>query len=146
MPLTIVKDDIWYYIYGLLPDYRERYQADLAKELPRIPFVPDFVAFRDAGAALAALPLGYETGPLYPLDVEVRSVQPDTYQLDKRPMRWGGTRNDPDKSVLHVTPHITLRGIPNMAHNYVRGQRAHLIGIGHGSSAHPSGRGERHRQ
>ena len=61
--LQITKDDIWSYLYGLLhaPDYRERYRADLSKDLPRIPFAPDFGAFRDAGAALAQLHLGYET-------------------------------------------------------------------------------------
>ena len=57
--LQITKDDIWSYLYGLLhaPDYRARYQADLSKDLPRIPFAPDFGAFRDAGAVLAQLHL-----------------------------------------------------------------------------------------
>ncbi len=126
--LDIVKDDIWHYLYGLLhaPDYRERYKADLSKDLPRIPFAPDFAVFRDAGASLAALHLGYETGPLYPLDVEVQAVQPDTYQLGQRPMRWGGTRKDLDKSVLQVTPHVTLRDIPDEAHKYVVNGRTPL--------------------
>ena len=40
--LQITKDDIWSYLYGLLhaPDYREKYKADLSKDLPRIPFAP----------------------------------------------------------------------------------------------------------
>ena len=54
------KDDIWHYIYGLLhaPDYREKYRADLSKDLPRIPFAPDFGAFRDAGEQLAGCTWG----------------------------------------------------------------------------------------
>ena len=37
---AITKWDIFHYVYGLLhhPDYRERYQANLKRELPRIPF------------------------------------------------------------------------------------------------------------
>ena len=39
---TISKWDIFHYVYGLLhhPAYRERYQANLKRELPRIPFAP----------------------------------------------------------------------------------------------------------
>jgi Type ISP C-terminal specificity domain len=38
---TITKEDLFYYIYGLLhsPDYRSRYADNLGKELPRIPVV-----------------------------------------------------------------------------------------------------------
>ena len=111
--LQITKDDIWSYLYGLLhaPDYRERYKADLSKDLPRIPLATDFGAFRDAGAALAQLHLGYETCPEYELLVEVSSVGPGAYHLSDKKMSWGGTRKEPDRSVLHVTPAVTLRDI-----------------------------------
>ncbi len=124
----ISKDDIWHYLYGLLhaPDYRAQYKADLAKDLPRIPFALDFTAFQDAGVTLAALHLGYETGPLFPLDVKVKVIRPDTYQLGRRPIRWGGTRQEPDRSILHVTSHVTLRGIPDEAHKYVVNGRTPL--------------------
>ncbi|WP_375645253.1 MULTISPECIES: type ISP restriction/modification enzyme, partial [unclassified Bartonella] len=38
---TIIKEDIFYYVYGLLhsEDYRARYADNLSKELPRIPCV-----------------------------------------------------------------------------------------------------------
>ena len=126
--LQITKDDIWSYLYGLLhaPDYRERYRADLSKDLPRIPFAADFGAFRDAGAALAQLHLGYETCPEYALQVEVSRVGPEAYQLSDRKMRWGGTNKEPDRAVLHVTPAVTLRGIPEAAHHYVVNGRTPL--------------------
>ena len=126
--LQITKDDIWSYLYGLLhaPDYRAKYQADLSKDLPRIPLAPDFGAFRDAGAALAQLHLGYETCPEYELQVEVSSVGPGAYQLSDKKMSWGGTRKEPDRSVLHVTPEVTLRGIPEAAHAYVVNGRTPL--------------------
>ena len=122
--LQITKDDIWHYIYGFLhaPDYREKYRADLSKDLPRIPFAPDFGAFRDAGEELAVLHLGYETCPEYALQVEV-SGGPNPYQLDSRKMQWD---KGSDRSVLHVTPSVTLRGIPAEAHGYVVNGRTPL--------------------
>lgn len=47
---NIAKEDVFYYVYGLLhsPDYRERYADNLSKELPRIPCVKkaaDFLGF-----------------------------------------------------------------------------------------------------
>ncbi|WP_332065521.1 DEAD/DEAH box helicase [Bartonella sp. CB189] len=67
---TISKEDIFYYIYGLLhsKDYRERYADNLGKQIPRIPCVrsfADFTTFMQAGRNLAALHLNYETVPLY---------------------------------------------------------------------------------
>ena len=66
----ISKEDLFYYIYGLLhsPDYRARYADNLAKELPRIPRVKtaaDFWAFSKAGRALANLHLNYESVAMY---------------------------------------------------------------------------------
>ena len=63
---TISKEDLFYYIYGLLhaPDYRERFKNNLAKALPRIPAVrtfADFAAFRDAGRALGDLHVNFES-------------------------------------------------------------------------------------
>ena len=126
--LQITKDDIWSYLYGLLhaPDYRERYRADLSKDLPRIPFAADFGAFRDAGADLAQLHLGYETCPEYELQVDLSSGGHGAYQLSDKKMSWGGTRKEPDRSVLHVTPAVTLRGIPEAAHHYVVNGRTPL--------------------
>ena len=125
--LQIAKDDIWHYIYGFLhaPDYREKYRADLSKDLPRIPFAPDFGAFRDVGEQLATLHLGYETCPEYELQVEV-APDPNPYQLGYQSMKWGGTSKEPDRSVLHVTPSVTLRGIPDEAHGYVINGRTPL--------------------
>jgi predicted helicase len=54
------KDDIFYYVYGLLhePEYREQYAADLKKMLPRIPTRATrdrFMPLVDAGRKLADL-------------------------------------------------------------------------------------------
>lgn len=124
----ITKDDIWHYLYGILhaPDYRARYAADLAKDLPRIPFAPDFAAFVQAGAVLGALHMNYERCALYPLAVEKAAGTDHPYTLSTRPMRWGGTRQAPDRSVLHVNDHLTLRDIPAEAHAYTVNGRTPL--------------------
>jgi predicted helicase len=59
----ITKDDVFYYVYGLLysSEYREMHAADLKKTLPRTPLVADPWPFIEAGRALSALHLGYET-------------------------------------------------------------------------------------
>ena len=126
--LQITKDDIWSYLYGLLhaPDYRAKYRNDLAKDLPRIPFAADFGAFRDAGAELAELHLGYETCPEYELQVDVNGVGDSVYRLSNKTMKWGGTQKEPDRSMLHVTDYATLRGIPEAAQAYVVNGRTPL--------------------
>ena len=68
---AITKDAIFDYVYGVLhaPRYREAFANDLSKEIPRIPFSPDFHAFAESGKALATLHLGYETCEQYPLSI-----------------------------------------------------------------------------
>ena len=44
---SITKWDIFYYNYGILhhPDYRDKYQENLKRSFPHIPFADDFWAF-----------------------------------------------------------------------------------------------------
>ncbi len=53
------------------------------------------------------------------MSVEVRRVGPGAYQLSNKKMSWGGRAKEPDRSVLHVTPAVTLRGIPEAALTFV---------------------------
>ena len=55
---TITKWDIFHYTYGLLHhrDYRERYQENLKRDLPHIPFAEDFWTFANAGRAVSGAP------------------------------------------------------------------------------------------
>ena len=112
----ITKEDIFYYVYGLLhaPDYKQRYRNDLAKDLPRIPFAPDFHAFTQAGRKLGDLHINFETCKRHPLDVQFTGTGDKHYRLTPRPMRFD--RNDP--SVLIVNDFLRLGGIPAGAHEY----------------------------
>jgi len=119
----ISKEDVFYYVYGLLhsPDYRERYADNLSKELPRIPRVKtaaDFWAFSKAGRTLAELHLNYETVAPYPLKIESSGKLTDAdYRVEK--MKYGKTGKDKDLTMLHYNNKITLSGIPLEAYDYI---------------------------
>ncbi|MCL2137389.1 MAG: N-6 DNA methylase, partial [Coriobacteriia bacterium] len=121
--IDITKEDIFYYIYGVLhsPEYRQRFSASLAKELPRIPFTRNFKAFCEAGRRLALLHLNYESIEPYPLVEDGDSINPGRTTK----MRFGSvakTEENPkgeDMSVLQVSSRLTLRGIPEEAYRYV---------------------------
>ena len=115
---SISKEDVFYYIYGLLhsPDYRTRYADNLAKELPRIPPVKearDFWLFVQAGRNLADLHLHYEAAAMYPATVDGATDEAN-YRVEK--MRYGKGK---DKSVIHYNSSITVRNIPLEAYDYV---------------------------
>ncbi len=120
---AISKEDVFYYVYGLLhaPDYRERYADNLAKELPRIPCVKTptgFWAFSKAGRELAELHLNYETVTPYPLKIESSGKLADAdYRVEK--MRYGKSGKNKDLTTLIYNDKITLTGIPLEAYEYV---------------------------
>ena len=115
---SITKDAIFDYVYGVLhaPDYRQRFANDLSKDLPRVPFAPDFHAFARAGAQLAELHLNYETCEEYPLQLRFPGggePAPEQYRLTLRKMKLIG-----DGSTLAINEHVHLTGIPSEAHEY----------------------------
>lgn len=121
---TISKEDLFYYVYGLLhsPDYRERYADNLSKELPRIPCVKtaaDFWAFSQAGRQLADLHLNYEKVNPYPATVtgDTGKLTPAQYRVEK--MKYGKQGKDKDLSTVHYNALITVSGIPLEAYEYV---------------------------
>lgn len=126
---AIAKEDIFYYIYALLhhPEYREKYAADLKKILPRIPLVKGFWEYSRVGRALAELHLGYESVEPYPLDEVASSPAPEDleerfefYRVQK--LKFGPKK---DKTRIKYNGHLTLKGIPEEAHEYqVNGRSA----------------------
>jgi len=122
---TLSKEDLFYYIYGLLhsEEYRSRYADNLSKELPRIPAVKtakDFWAFSKAGRQLAELHLNYETVAMYPAKVEGGAVG-DDYRVEKmkHPKIKVDGKSVNDKSVLLYNKKITVSDIPLEAYEYI---------------------------
>nr|WP_210116386.1 type ISP restriction/modification enzyme [Hymenobacter fodinae] len=68
---SISGQDIFHYIYAVLHDshYRTRYEQNLKRELPRIPFYPAFHTWATAGKELFELHLEYENAESWPLEL-----------------------------------------------------------------------------
>ena len=119
---TITKWDIFHYNYGLLhqPDYREKYEANLKRDLPHIPFAKDFWGFARAGARLAEIHVNYESQPEYHT---LKFIQNPDAQLDWRVEKMKLSR---DKTSLIYNDFLTLSGIPEKAFDYRLGTRSAL--------------------
>ena len=119
---TLTKWDIFHYNYGLLhqPAYREKYEANLKRDLPHIPFAKDFWGFAKAGAQLADLHVNYESQPEYD---QLKFIQtPDV------PLNWrvAKMKLSKDKTQLVYNDFLTLDGIPEKAFDYRLGNRSAL--------------------
>lgn len=110
----INREDIFYYVYGLLhsPEYRERFANELIKELPRIPLAADFRSFSRIGRELAYWHLNYENVEPYP--VEERSCDDFSVRKMEFPKKKGGVQ---DTIIYNAT--TVLSGIPMEAYDYV---------------------------
>ena len=118
---AITKWDIFHYVYGLLhhPDYRERYQANLKRDLPRLPFGSDFWGFAEAGQRLGEIHVDYEAVPEYQLAfIENREVPLD-WRVEKMKL-------SKDKTQLVYNDFLILDGIPAKAFEYRLGNRSAL--------------------
>ena len=118
---TITKEDIFYYIYGVLhsPEYKQRFASDLKKMLPRIPFTADFWTFSQAGRELAYWHINYETIEPYELEEFKKDLYLDSqdYQVEK--MVFGKNKNGLDKTIIIYNSKLTLSQIPLEAYEYI---------------------------
>ncbi len=118
---TITKWDIFHYVYAVLhhPVYRTRYAANLKRELPRIPFAPDFHAFAQTGARLAELHVNYERQPEYALE----KIENPNARLDWRVEKMKLSK---DKRRIAYNNFLTLDGVPAEVFEYRLGNRSAL--------------------
>ena len=126
---AIVKEDIFYYVYGLLhsKDYRTRFANNLIKDLPRIPAVTqevDFWAFVEAGRKLGDLHVDYENAELYPVTFAEGALELATiddpvnfYRVEK--MKFAGKSDNLKKTAVSYNCNITITNIPLEAYDYV---------------------------
>ena len=124
------KVDIFYYVYGVLhsPEYRSRFEANLQKELPRIPLSRNFREFCAAGRALAKLHLGYEEIEPWPVKEVGSSLLPGPVQK----IKWGkrkdletGKKVD-DHTILIYNENLVIKDIPEAAQRYTVNGRSPL--------------------
>ena len=118
---TITRADIFHYVYAVLhhPEYRARYAENLKRELPRMPFAPNFHTFAKAGAKLARLHVHYDEQKAWKLQrIENRETP-----LDWRVEAMKLTK---DRTALIYNDHFTFAGIPPETHEYRLGNRSAL--------------------
>ena len=119
---TITKWDIFYYNYGLLhhPTYREKYEMNLKRDLPHIPFTEDFWGFANTGAQLADLHINYESAPKYH---GLKGIETPGMKIDWRVEKMNLSK---DKTQLRYNDFLTLDGIPAEVYDYTLGNRSAL--------------------
>ncbi len=137
----ITKLDIFHYTYAVLhhPAYRAKYEINLKREFPRLPFYENFNQWAKWGKALMELHLGYEQAALFPLKrhdrKEAASEQADLMPderlhpvplLDEKPKLKPKLKADKAAGVIVVDATTSLSGIPPAAWDYKLGNRSAL--------------------
>jgi predicted helicase len=119
----ITKDGIFGYVYAVLHDplYREQFSQDLLRELPRIPFYPDFWRWAELGQALINLHSGFEHAAEFTLKrVDLKDERARRAGTAVRPI----LKSNKDEGSITIDTETTLQGVPVTAWGYVLGNRS----------------------
>lgn len=116
---TITKEDIFHYVYGVLhnPAYRKKYELNLKREFPRIPFYDDFWQWAKWGKQLMNMHINYETAEPYKLERKELAAKDNPKAKLKALKDIGSIVLDDDTE---------LYGIPPIAWTYKLGNRSAL--------------------
>jgi predicted helicase/very-short-patch-repair endonuclease len=115
----ITKLDIFHYTYAVLhhPAYRTKYELNLKREFPRLPFYEDFHQWAAWGKTLMDLHLNYETIEPYGLKrVEIATKDNPKAKL----------KADKPNGVIILDDNTQLTGVPAIAWEYKLGNRSAL--------------------
>ncbi len=102
----IDRQDIFHYVYGVLhnPEYRQKYELNLKREFPRVPFYEDFWTWAERGKRLMELHIGYEDVEPWALErVDLR--EPQVSNLKGEGLRDGTSRTPQASPDSSGTPH-----------------------------------------
>jgi predicted helicase len=118
----ITKEDIFHYVYAVLhnPAYRKKYELDLKREFPRVPFYDDFWQWAAWGKRLMDLHLNYESAKPFGLK---RMDLPDEKVPKELKVRLKANK---EKGIIEIDEQTTLSGVPKEAWEYKLGNRSAL--------------------
>jgi predicted helicase len=118
----ITKLDIFHYVYAVLhnPAYRKKYELNLKREFPRIPFYDDFWQWAAWGKRLMELHLNYESAKLFGLK-RIEIAERDDKKQPKVKLKA-----NKEAGAIEVDEETTLNGIPKEAWDYKLGNRSAL--------------------
>ena len=118
---TIKKIDIFHYTYAVLhnPIYQQKYEQNLKRDFPRIPFYDNFPQWVTWGKQLMELHINYETINPYPL---TRVNSSETEITNPKPK----LKADKIKNEIILDTVTSLTDIPKTAWEYRLGNRSAL--------------------
>jgi predicted helicase len=113
---AIGKLDIFHYIYAVIhnPSYRAKYEQNLKREFPRIPFYEGFWKWEDWGKQLMELHLNYEKVEAYPLE----RIESQTLKVERSTFPITRLMARKETGVIEVDTVTSLRGVPAEAWEY----------------------------
>ncbi|MCZ8022456.1 MAG: N-6 DNA methylase [Cytophagales bacterium] len=115
----ITKEEIFHYVYAVLhdPAYRTKYELNLKREFPRIPFYDDFTKWSKWGKQLMDLHINYEDVRPFKLR-EITNKDAKNTKAKLKALKEEGT--------IIIDDATTLTGIPSEAWEYKLGNRSAL--------------------
>ena len=129
---TITKLDIFHYTYAVLhhPAYRTKYEINLKRDFPRLPYYTQFHQWVAWGKTLMDLHINYETVDQYELKIldtsKGKSTRKNKQKQAQETRPKPKLKADKDKGYLILDTHTTLTGVPAIAWDYKLGNRSAL--------------------
>lgn len=138
---SITKEDIFHYTYAVLhnPAYRKKYELNLKREFPRIPFYTNFRQWVTWGKELMHLHINYETVEAYQLkrvdlSAKKEAAQSKLITIAHEPEALFTTKAKnrvklkaiKETGTIEIDDITTLSGIPEIAWQYKLGNRSAL--------------------
>ncbi|MDM8567463.1 N-6 DNA methylase [Candidatus Halobeggiatoa sp. HSG11] len=116
---TITKQDIFHYTYAVLhnPAYRQKYQLNLKREFPRLPYYDNFQQWVAWGQKLMDSHINYEAAKKY----QLKRIDIDSNKANKPKLKA-----DKEAGKIYLDQQTTLQGIPEIAWTYKLGNRSAL--------------------
>ncbi len=114
----ISKLDIFHYTYSVLhnPSYRKKYELNLKREFPRLPFYKDFWKWTNWGKKIMDLHINYETVKPYKLQIIKSDKQKKNPKVKLR-------RNKETNEIL-LDENTSILNIPDIVFDYKLGNRS----------------------
>jgi predicted helicase len=139
----ITKEDIFYYTYAVLhnPAYRTKYELNLKREFPRLPYYEHFKQWAGWGKELMELHINYEQAKPFALKeitsttkAEHKKTTKQLFAKAEEPEPLYGSKEkikvklkaDKEKGIIEIDELTTLTGVPKEAWAYKLGNRSAL--------------------
>ncbi|MGB3420166.1 MAG: type ISP restriction/modification enzyme, partial [Dolichospermum sp.] len=127
---TITKIDIFHYTYAVLhnPAYRTKYELNLKRDFPRLPYYENFPKWVKWGKQLMEIHINYETVTPYNLtrvDIPLKDT-PSTSLRERQKTIKVKLKADKTKDSIILDDVTTLSNIPKIAWEYMLGNRSAL--------------------